>query len=229
MTWYGRVSTGQTFGQLTVLRRIENNKWGTARYLCRCAGCGREDVEVPSSRLTRTRYPSRSCKDCQRKTVVQSATKHGHTKGGKCSPEYRSIIGAKGRCFNKRNKNYADYGGRLKIPMADRYRRGEGGKAGVECLIADIGKCPPGYTLGRIDNNLGYIVGNIEWQTKSQQANNRRCNVVVTIGGRKLTKAQWAREAGWAPKNLNNLIVSINKLLARTGRNLLALQDNLKG
>jgi hypothetical protein len=32
----------------------------------------------------------------------------------------------------------------------------------------------PGYELGRIDNDLGYQPGNVGWETKTQNARNRR-------------------------------------------------------
>ncbi|MBQ9487132.1 MAG: Rha family transcriptional regulator, partial [Selenomonadaceae bacterium] len=37
--------TGQRFGRLTVLERVENNKWGQRKYLCKC-NCGREIVTL---------------------------------------------------------------------------------------------------------------------------------------------------------------------------------------
>ena len=43
--------TGQTFGELTVLKRANNDKYGNSRYLCRCS-CGTELI-VDSSTLKR--------------------------------------------------------------------------------------------------------------------------------------------------------------------------------
>ena len=37
--------TGHRFGRLTVLERVENNKWGQRKYLCKC-NCGREIVTL---------------------------------------------------------------------------------------------------------------------------------------------------------------------------------------
>lgn len=34
---------GQTFGELTVIKRVENNKYGRARWLCKCS-CGNEKI-----------------------------------------------------------------------------------------------------------------------------------------------------------------------------------------
>jgi hypothetical protein len=43
---------------------------------------------------------------------------------------------------------------------------------------------PQGRTFGRIDNDLSYIVGNVEWQTHEVQQNNRRNNVFIEVDGR---------------------------------------------
>jgi hypothetical protein len=43
--------TGQQFGRLTVLKRVENNRWGAATWLCRCE-CG-EEKKVLSNALRR--------------------------------------------------------------------------------------------------------------------------------------------------------------------------------
>lgn len=40
--------TGQRFGRLIALERVENNKWGRARFLCLC-GCGNEVIVLGKS------------------------------------------------------------------------------------------------------------------------------------------------------------------------------------
>jgi hypothetical protein len=102
--------------------------------------------------------------------------------------------------------------------MCDRYRYGENGLSGAECLIADIGPCPPGMTLGRIDNDLGYLVGNVRWETAQEQANNSRHNTVWTIDERTQTSAQWIREFGWPVWRLYNKAASLKTLLSRIMR-----------
>ena len=41
-------------------------------------------------------------------------------------------------------------------------------------FFADMGSRPPGLTLDRLDNNLGYEPGNCAWVTRRRQAENRR-------------------------------------------------------
>jgi hypothetical protein len=65
-----------------------------------------------------------------------------------------------------------------------------------ENFLSDMGVRPENTTLDRIHNDLGYSPGNCRWVSRSNQQNNRRCNVVVEFQGRTQTLAQWAREVG---------------------------------
>src|SRR5262249_25138372 len=145
---------GLRFGRWTVVGRAKNRR-GQTYWHCRCNCNAGVEKDVWAAHLIDGQ--SQSCGCLNRENLVQRSTKHGHSSRGKHSREYRSLRGAIQRCFNPNHPRYPDYGGRLDPPMCDRYRYGENGMSGVECLVADIGRCPKGYTLGRIDNDLGYV------------------------------------------------------------------------
>jgi hypothetical protein len=130
-------------------------------------------------------------------------TQHGMTD----SPTFKSWDSMKQRCFNPKDKDYANYGGRG-IDVDPRWLR-------FEAFFADMGKKPSGKTLGRKDNDRGYWPWNCEWQTCVEQNNNRRSSRTLTVGDDTLTLAQWARrvgtsrqairyrlEAGWLPVDI---------------------------
>ena len=74
--------------------------------------------------------------------------RHGHSTGGKTSPEYEAWSAMRKRCFNPKHKAYKNYGGRgITIdPRWDDFVN----------FFTDMGPRPEGMTLERIDNGLGY-------------------------------------------------------------------------
>jgi hypothetical protein len=108
----------------------------------------------------------------QRAAVFRSnATKHGLRN----SKEYRQWCGAKQRCHNPNNKDYVRYGAKG-IEMCARWRNSP------ETFIADMGKCPDGMSLDRIDTNGPYDRHNCRWATATQQQRNKTNGARVTIG-----------------------------------------------
>ena len=133
-------------------------------------------------------------------------TKHGNYRHGhssmfregvpseRLSREYTTWTLMKGRCFNPTNKSFSQYGG-AGITVCERWLV-------FENFLADMGQKPPQHTLERIDNTKGYAPDNCRWATVTDQANNRRTNVLISYAGKTLTLAQWARETGVNYKNL---------------------------
>jgi hypothetical protein len=112
--------------------------------------------------------------------------------GRKPSAEYQIWEQMLQRCRNPNNRKYSDYGGRG-IFVCSRW-------GDFANFAADMGSRPTSeHELDRIDNDGPYAPENCRWATRREQMNNTRKNVRVTVGGRTLTAAEFAREMNVHP------------------------------
>lgn len=112
--------------------------------------------------------------------------------------EYAAWANAKYRCRTSTAPAWKHYGGRgiTFSPAWDDF---------VSFLL-DMGWCPPGHSLDRIDNNRGYEPGNCRWVTTKQQSRNTRANVLWTHNGETLSVAEWAERIGCAYRTLRRRV-----------------------
>src|SRR4051794_1483424 len=92
------------------------------------------------------------------------------------------------RCYSKDYAGYKDYGGRG-ILACERWHE-------FENFYQDMAPKPPGLSLNRINNDLGYSPENCEWADKKTQSNNRRSNVSITCDGETRNLAAWSELSG---------------------------------
>jgi len=184
--------TGQKFSRLTVVRKSGKNKHGHVLWLCKC-NCGNERrVGSQTLRIGNTK----SCGCFQREEIIKRNIRRAihNMSNSRDFHKWCSII-------------YKNYGGRG-IKVCDKWMTFKG-------YFEDMGKCPIGMSLDRIDNNGNYCKENCRWATRKEQQNNTRNNVKITHDGLTLTIKQWSEKkgikyekllyrfhAGWATKKI---------------------------
>jgi hypothetical protein len=117
----------------------------------------------------------------------------------------------KGRCLSPTHAAYENYGGRG-IDIDPRWVES------FKAFLADVGPKPsPELSLDRINNDLGYWPGNVQWATKLQQTTNRRpCRRKLTptatreiraayVGGG-VTQTELAAEYGVSRSNIARIV-----------------------
>ena len=100
-------------------------------------------------------------------------TRHGLSK----SREFKIWQNMKSRCYNANRSDYAKYGGRG-TRVCDAWL------AGFSAFFADMGRCPEGMSLDRIDSAGNYEPSNCRWSTPATQAFNTRFRAVSNSGRR---------------------------------------------
>lgn len=155
---------GARFGELTIVGMAPRR--GTNKFVyCTCSCGNPETIEVFIGNLGRGHTTSCGC------VFREVITKHGLTN----TLEYRVRTYMIQRCYNKNHDSYSDYGGRG-ITVCERWLES------VENFIEDMGKCPEGLTLERIDVNGNYCPENCKWETASNQGYNKRIRESNTSG-----------------------------------------------
>lgn len=164
---------GKTFGNLTILEDAPC-KAGKARRVWAVCLCGKTKSCSLSS-ILRGHTTSCGCLAVGRKPT------HGMTH----SREYAAWRNMRDRCLNHNCHAYPEYGGRG-IIVCERWRT-------FETFYLDMGACPEGMSIDRINNDGPYAPENCRWATRSQQQNNKRNATLITWHGSTLTISQWSK------------------------------------
>lgn len=157
------IPVGTTFGRLTVICQASDyispdGRKHAARLLCKCS-CGNERI-VHAGNLTTGKSQSCGCLTTERSRA------RSVTHGASGTREHSIWKGIRKRCLNVNSPHYKDYGGRG-IQLCDRWRDFAG-------FIADMGPCPPGFSIERVDVNGHYEPSNCIWMERRKQGQNTR-------------------------------------------------------
>ena len=195
---------GERFGRWLVLE-VSHSSHSGIYWRCLC-DCGQIRV-VSGMALRNGESQSHGCLRRELKT------KHGHAgynnpKTGShrdATKEYAAWVNAKQRMVNSKNKRFHCNGAKGKT-MCDGWLNDYAAFFGV------LGKCPPGLSLHRINNKLGYTCGqcdeckangwpmNCKWDTAIAQANEKSTSRFMEFRGKRLTIAEWGRFAAINPQ-----------------------------
>jgi hypothetical protein len=182
-----KYNEGVIVNNILFLREVDSIKYKDGsvvrKGLFRCH-CSKEFV---SSLPDIFKGKTKSCGCTKGERISKSKLKHGlHN-----TPEYICWTALKGRCHNTNNIQYEDYGGRG-ITVCERW---DNIKDGFLNFLKDMGKRPSlEYSIDRIDVNGNYEPSNCRWATTYQQANNKRCSVLLTYNDKTKSLTEWSRE-----------------------------------
>ena len=99
-----------------------------------------------------------------------------HSHGCSGHPNYARWYRMMRRCYEPREAQYRNYGGRG-ITVCSEWHRVETYLAYVDSVL---GPCPgPDYSIDRIDNDGNYEPGNLRWTTRSVQNANQRQRILI--------------------------------------------------
>lgn len=170
---YFKDITGQKFGRLTVIKRVENRN-SKVYYLCRC-DCGNEKVVNGANIKNGT---VRSCGCLHDEEATKRILSYNTTHSGSKTRLYRIWRGMKQRCYYPQALNYKNYGGRG-ISVCDEWR--DNFSTFYDWAIAN------GYndtlTIDRIDVNGNYEPRNCRWATRTEQSHNKTNTKLYTYNG----------------------------------------------
>ena len=190
-------SVGGHFNRWEPVSFVRRNKSSDQYWLCRC-DCGTEKTVLASSIKNGS---SRSCGCLAREIAVDVCKRDKTTHGMYRSAEYRSWKEMRGRCMRTDHHQWGDYGGRG-ITICERW-------SDFATFYADMGAKPSRkHTLDRIENDGNYEPGNCQWATRKEQNRNRRSNVWVDYGGKRMILTDACILAGLNYKTVANRIYS---------------------
>lgn len=152
--------TGHTINGVLVMGYVGKSFW-RVRFSCGHTSDLRSD--------TIKRSMTGKCHACAiRDILVERNTSHGMSQ----TPTYNSWLGMQSRCYypkNNRHQFYMEKG----ITVHPRWLES------FENFYEDMGECPKGWSLERLDLDKNYSPDNCIWASDITQANNKTNNILI--------------------------------------------------
>ena len=180
---------GNRHGRLVALslQRAEKRNGEIYRYWNCLCDCGKMVVRGTAS--LRDKKHTSSCGCFLSESTSRKNKVHGFGARKKRTAEYQIWMGIRSRVNNPNHKNSKEYKERG-IAICPRWNS-------FENFISDMGNKPtPKHTIERINNAGNYDPENCRWATRSEQARNRRSNVMLTYKGETLCVIEWCERIG---------------------------------
>lgn len=178
--------TGNRFGRLTVIERVENSKDNRTQWLCVC-DCGNKKYIIGKN-LREGKTKSCGCLLKEKAKIINK--KHG-MRYTRLNNIWNSM---KQRCNNSNDKNFNYYGGRG-IKVCKEWLDKENGMINFYNW-AMVNGYKENLTIDRIDVNGDYEPSNCRWVTQKVQSNNTRANHYITYNNETHTIAEWSEILG---------------------------------
>lgn len=150
--------TNNKYGNLIVIKRVENDKYNNAQWLCKCI-CGNECV-VLGYHLRTGHTSSCGCSHSSKIGKLNPSYKHGKRN----TRLYKIYYNMKDRCYNAKNKRYSNYGGKGIIICNEWLEDFENFYS-----WAMQNGYEDNLTIDRINNDGNYEPCNCRWITKQAQ------------------------------------------------------------
>lgn len=183
MSFKSKDITGQRFGRLVAIKRLEKDKWGSYYWLLKC-DCGNYTKTVIGNL---TGGSVKSCGCLAAECMPPSGFKHG----GSRTKLYHVWDAMRERCNNPNNRFYDRYGGRG-ITIC---------KEWDDFAVFREWAYANGYVEGevdidRIDNDKGYSPDNCRWTSHRENLANTHRKITDVVNGEELTLSAMAIKYG---------------------------------
>lgn len=124
--------------------------------------------------------------------------KHLHARKGKVTQTFRAWQSMRARCYNKNNISYCNYGGRGIVVCPEWFV--------FEKFLQDMGECPKGHSLERINIFDNYLPTNCKWIPRSEQSKNRRGVHKIAYEGKEWSSKDLATVLGISPRGVRRRV-----------------------